>query len=189
MTDREIKPGEPALMHVAGVKTDSQATNVLPDSIYLQGSVRTFDGVLHDKLKKNLEQIVNDAAAKCGATVTLEFKNGYPALVNSKPETDFALEVAKDIVGANRVISPVPRTMGIEDFAYYLHKKPGNFMCIGTGKADGAPFADLHSAKYDFNDAALPIGASYWVRLVEKAMPLFQPGSPPPSKAPDAPKP
>ncbi|MCE9507141.1 MAG: amidohydrolase, partial [Alphaproteobacteria bacterium] len=190
MTDREIKPGEPALMHVAGIKTDTQATNVLPDSIYLQGSVRTFDAALHEKLKKNLEQIVNDAAAKCGATVTLEFKNGYPALVNSKPETDFALDVARDIVGANRVITPVPRTMGIEDFAYYLHKKPGNFMCIGTGKADGSAFADLHSAKYDFNDAALPIGASYWVKLVEKALPFFKAATPPATpKTPDAPKP
>jgi len=186
--DKEIPSGEPALMLVASVTTDSQTTNVLPDSINLQGSIRTFDPVLHDKLKKNLEQIVNDAAARHGAQVTIEFKNGYPALINSKAETDFALDIAKDIVGNNRVVSPVPRTLGIEDFAYYLQHKPGNFMCIGTGKGDGAPFADLHSAKYDFNDAALPIGASYWAKLVEKALPLFKPASPPVQK-PDAPKP
>jgi len=174
---------------VASVRTDSDATNVLPDSIYLQGSIRTFDPVLHDKLKKNLERIVQDAAAKYGATVTVEFKNGYPALINSKAETNFALEVAKDIVGNNQVIAAVPRTMGIEDFAYYLQKKPGNFMCIGTGKGDGKEFADLHSAKYDFNDAALPIGASYWVRLVEKALPLFRASAPPSAQKTNAPKP
>jgi hippurate hydrolase len=187
--DKEIPAGEPALMIVASINTDSQTTNVLPDSINLQGSIRTFDTALHDKLKKNLEQIVNDTAAKYGATATLEFKNSYPALINSKAETAFALDIAKDIVGANRVISPVPRTLGIEDFAYYLHHKPGNFMCLGTGKADGSAFADLHSAKYDFNDAALPIGASYWVKLVEKALPFFKAAAPQAPKTPDAPKP
>jgi hippurate hydrolase len=187
--DAEIPKGEPALMLVASVTTDNgDATNVLPDAVTVRGSIRTFDAALHDKLKKSLEQVVNDAAVKHGAKMTVEFKNGYPALINSKPETDFALDIAKDVVGAKHIITPVPRTMGIEDFAYYLHHKPGNFMCLGTGKGDGAPFADLHSAKYDFNDAALPIGATYWARLVEKALPLFN-STAKPGQKPDAPKP
>ena len=75
------------------------------------------------------------------------------------------------------MIDNAPRTLGVEDFAFYLQKKPGNFMAIGTGPTDGSKSPDIHSAKYDFNDAALPVGASYWARLVEKALPLGGKGS------------
>jgi hippurate hydrolase len=96
-------------------------------------------------------------------------------LVNEAKATDFAIEAAKDTVGDAQVINPVPRTLGTEDFAYYLQHKPGNYMAIGTGKPGAKEYNDIHSAKYDFNDAALPIGASYWANLVEKKLPLLTP--------------
>src|SRR5207253_11356463 len=123
----------------------------------------------------------------------------YPVLFNDAKATDFATDVAKETVGPASVMNPVPKTMGTEDFAYYLQHKPGNFMGIGTGtkKLGDKDYTDIHAAKYDFNDAALPIGASYWVNLVEKRLPtLAGPAgtdgpTPPPANpgAPGAPKP
>ncbi|MDP2206990.1 MAG: amidohydrolase [Alphaproteobacteria bacterium] len=172
MAKAEIAADEPAAVTVCGLFTDGEANNVIPDSISFNGSIRTFDTALHDRLKEKMQKIVEDTAQKHGVTLELDFENGYPVLVNSSDETDFAISVAKETVGDNAVITNVPRTLGVEDFAFYLEKKPGNFMAIGTGPTDGSKGPDIHSAKYDFNDAALPVGASYWARLVEKALPI-----------------
>lgn len=188
MAKAEIPEGEPAAVTVCGLFTEGEANNVIPDSISFNGSIRSFDGDLHDRLKDKMQKIIADTAEKYGVTLEIEFENGYPVLVNSGDETDFALSVARETVGDKAVIDNVPRTLGVEDFAFYLQKKPGNFMAIGTGPTDGSKSPDIHSAKYDFNDAALPVGASYWARLVEKALPAG--GRPPANNnAPAAPKP
>lgn len=185
----EIPEGEPAVLSVCSIQTDTTAANILAGRIEFNGSIRTYDPALHDRLREKLEQIATAAAEKYGAELSLEFKNGYPLLVNTAAETDFAIDVAKEIVGDDKVMTQVPRTLGVEDFAHFLKKKPGNFMAIGTGKPDGKDTHDLHSAKYDFNDAALPVGASYWVRLVEKALSPGMTAAPkaPPPAAPPAP--
>ena len=189
MAKAEIPAGEPGALTVCGLFTEGDANNVIPDSISFNGSVRTFDPDLHDRLKQNMQKIIEDTAQKYGVTLDLVFENGYPVLINSDAETDFAVSVAKDLVGDQAVIDNAPRTLGVEDFAFYLQKKPGNFMAIGTGPTDGSKSPDIHSAKYDFNDAALPVGASYWARLVEKALPLHgaggqKPAAPAGSKPP-----
>lgn len=171
LAQEEIAKDVPAILSVCSVRTDTDAANILPERMDLSGSIRTYDEALHKKLKEGIEKILDDAADKHGVGFRLEYKNGYPMLVNTDRETDFALEVAKENVGDKNVMAAVPRTMGVEDFASFLKEKPGNFMAIGTGRADGKEVPDLHNCKYDFNDAALPIGASYWVRLVEKALP------------------
>jgi len=140
--------------------------------VEFSGSVRGFDPALQQELKDGIEKIVSDVAKKYGLTAEAVFNGVYPALVNSKNETDFALAVARHTVGDASVMGQVPRTLGTEDFAWFLQKKPGNFMALGTGAPDDATPPDLHSPRYDFNDAALPYGASYWVHLVEKALPL-----------------
>ncbi len=169
---KEIGQEDPAILSVCTMRTDTETANLLPNRVELQGSVRTYDTALHSKLKDGIEDIIRQTAEKHGVTASLEFKNGYPLLVNTDPETDFAIDVAKDTVGDKNVITAVPRTMGVEDFASFLQQKPGNFMAIGTGRTDGKETPDLHNCKYDFNDAALPLGASYWVKLVEKALPV-----------------
>ena len=172
MAKAEISANEPGALTVCSLFTEGEANNVIPDSISFNGSLRTFDPDLHDRLKKNMQKIAEDTAKKYSVGLEMEFENGYPVLINSGAETDFAVSVAQDLVGEKAVIDNAPRTLGAEDFAFYLQKKPGNFMALGTGPADGSKSPDIHSAKYDFNDAALPVGASYWVRLVEKALPV-----------------
>ena len=190
LADSDIPEEESAVMTVCSVITETDAANILPAKVSVNGSVRTYDPALHDKLKEGIEKIVLAAAKKYGVTAELEFKNGYPLLVNTKNETDFAVSVAQELMGEDHVLTSVPKTMGVEDFAYFLQQKPGNFMVIGTGHADdNGKFNDLHSAKYDFNDAALPLGASYWARLVERALPVA--ATPPaanPGETPAAPK-
>jgi len=192
MLKAEVPKDEPATVSVCALNSTGIANNVLPDSISFNGSIRSFDPALHQKLKTKLTDILQAAADKYGAEMELEFQNGYPVLVNSKDETKFALDVAKETVGDKHVMSSVPRTLGVEDFAFFLEKKPGNFIALGTGPTDGSKAPDIHSAKYDFNDAALPIGASYWVNLVKKALPRSaannnNPPAPPAAGKPNAP--
>jgi hippurate hydrolase len=160
-----------AVLAACTVESNTKAANIMPAEIAMNGSLRGFDTALLDKVKQKIEGAAELIAQKYGATVTAEFKNGYPMLVNSDAQTDFAAEVAKSLVGDHAVL-PAPKTLGVEDFAAFLQQRPGNFMGIGTGKAEGSNAQDLHTCKYDFNDAALPIGASYWVKLVEKALPV-----------------
>jgi amidohydrolase len=194
LAKKYIPEGEPAALSVCTFKTMGEAHNALPDAANFTGTIRTFDPVLHQKLVDEMVRIVDTIEAKYGVALDFDMKKGYPVLVNEKGATAFATEVAKDTVGDAAVMNPVPRTMGTEDFAYYLQHKPGNFMGLGTGagKVGDKNYTDIHSAKYDFNDAALPIGASYWVNLVEKKLPLLTPpsaadGSVPPPSAPGGP--
>lgn len=181
---QEIGDGATAIVSITAMHSDTTAANILPGQVTITGSIRTFDRDLHDKLKQRMEEAVAASADKHGAGASVEFKNGYPMLVNAEAETDFAIEVAREIVGEDKVVTAVPQTLGVEDFARFLEKKPGNFMAIGTGAPDGTQVPDLHTARYDFNDAALPVGASYWARLVEKALPVDRPA---PARRPPAP--
>lgn len=190
---KEIPAGEPATLTVSSLNTQGEAANVLPDTAKMTGTLRTFDDALHQKLQDEMVRIVDETEKKYGVVIDFDTKAGYPVLVNEAKATAFALDVAKETVGEAQVITPVPPTLGTEDFAYYLQHKPGNYIALGTGKAGAKDYNDIHSAKYDFNDAALPIGASYWVNLVEKALPLLNPPAPPvadgASPAPSSPKP
>jgi len=188
---KEIPAGEPAALSITTLQTKGEAINAFPDSASITGTIRSFDEKLHATLIDKMVDVVDAIEAKYGVTVDFDLKTGYPVLVNDKKATDFAIDVAKDTVGDAQVMTSVPKTLGTEDFAYYLQKKPGNYMAIGTGKAGDKNYTDIHSAKYDFNDAALPIGASYWVNLVEKALPVLNtPVNPPaPGQGPTPPAP
>ncbi len=183
--------GDPAALSITTFQSKGEAINAFPDSATITGTIRSFDTALHDKLIDKMVEIVDGLEAKYGVTIDFEMKTGYPVLINDKKATDFAIDVAKETVGDAAVMTSVPKTLGTEDFAYYLKQKPGNYMAIGTGKAGDKNYTDIHSAKYDFNDAALPIGASYWVNLVEKALPLLNINPPANGNnpAPGAPKP
>lgn len=176
---REITGTEPAALSITSLRTKGEATNVLPDTAEIIGTIRSYDNKLQQKLLDGMIDIVDALEKKYGVTIDFDLKSGYPVLVNDKKATDFALDVARDTVGPAGVITPVPRTLGTEDFSVYLQHKPGNYMAIGTGKPGQKDYQDIHSAKYDFNDAALPIGASYWVNLVERALPVLNPQQPP----------
>ena len=106
------------------------------------------------------------------SSAKLTYKRGYPPLVNHAHESAIAAQVLEGIVGGAQVHRRFNPTMGAEDFAYMLEKKPGCYVFMGNGQGEGIPGCMLHNPGYDFNDAAMPVGVSYWVRLVEHCLPL-----------------
>jgi hippurate hydrolase len=158
-----------------------EATNVVPDSCEIQGTVRTFTFEVLDMIEQRMQVIAEHTCAAFGATVEFKFKRNYPPTVNHPAETAFAREVMAEIVGAEHVLEQEP-TMGAEDFAYMLQAKPGCYAFIANGDGahremghGGGPCM-LHNPSYDFNDDLIPLGATYWVRLAEKWLGQARPG-------------
>lgn len=169
---RNIDPSDSALLSITQIHSGN-TTNVIPDEATLIGTVRTFDIAVLDLIERRMRQIAAHTASAFDAQVAFQFKRNYPPLINHANETSFAVEVMKSIVGADRVNSHIEPTMGAEDFAFMLLEKPGCYVFIGNGEGEhrqmghGLGPCNLHNPSYDFNDALLPIGATYWVRLAE----------------------
>jgi amidohydrolase len=173
---REKNPLETAVLSITQIHSGS-ATNVIPDEAVLVGTVRTFSTEVLDLIQTRMQEIATHTAAAANATIDFKFKRNYPPLVNHAKETAFAVEVMKAVAGADGVDEQVEPTMGAEDFAFMLQEKPGCYVFLGNGDGDhrsgghGLGPCQLHNGSYDFNDALLPIGASYWVRLAEMSLP------------------
>ncbi|MBV9628489.1 MAG: M20/M25/M40 family metallo-hydrolase, partial [Xanthobacteraceae bacterium] len=120
---------------------------------------------VRDLLERRLHEVVEGTAKLYGAKAKLTYRRGYPVLMNHEKETGFAAAVAGEVVGAERIDMDFAPVMGAEDFSYMLEARPGAFIFVGNGDSAG-----LHHPAYNFNDDVIPIGTSYWVRLVETAM-------------------
>ncbi|POF30474.1 M20 aminoacylase family protein [Roseibium marinum] len=142
------------------------AFNVIPQDVTLRGTVRTLSPAMRDLAQQRMETIVRSVAETFGATAELQFTRGYPVTVNHDAQTDFAAEIAEGIAGVGKVDHEIEPMMGGEDFSYMLEERPGAFIFAGNGDSAG-----LHHPAYDFNDDLIPVGCSYWVKLVETAMP------------------
>ena len=160
---RNVDPNEAAVVTVGSFRS-GYAPNVIPEDAVLEMSVRSFSPTVRETLEARIRAIVDSQAQAYGATAEIDFIRGYPVLVNSEAETEFARQVAVELVGPEHVIAPFPPIAGSEDFAYYLQQRPGCFVRLGNG--EGRPM--LHNARYDFNDDNLTIGAAFWTRLVER---------------------
>lgn len=141
--------------------------NVIPDSAYLNGTVRTFDKAVQIRVVERMQSICDGISAAYEVKVTFRFEPGYPATINHAEQSKFAAQVAREIAGEAGVHDDIPPEMGAEDFAYMLEARPGAYLFLGQG--DGA---GLHHPEYNFNDEAAPFGASFFARLVETAQPL-----------------
>jgi amidohydrolase len=140
------------------------AENVIPESAQIIGTVRTFDPEVQDMVERRMNEITQGYAAAHEVQVELDYERGYPATVNEKTATAFAVSVAQEISGEAGVNSEAEREMGAEDFSYFLENRPGSYLFLGQGSGPG-----LHHPGYDFNDDIAPIGASFFARLVETA--------------------
>ncbi|MBT9552614.1 MAG: amidohydrolase [Hydrogenophaga sp.] len=177
---RNKKPVDAGVISVTMIHT-GEATNVVPDSCEIQGTVRTFTFEVLDMIEQRMQAIAEHTSAAFGATVEFQFKRNYPPTVNHAAETAFAREVMAEIVGPERVLEQEP-TMGAEDFAYMLQARPGCYAFIANGDGahremghGGGPCM-LHNPSYDFNDDLIPLGATYWVRLAERWLGQARPG-------------
>jgi hippurate hydrolase len=174
---REKNPLETAVLSITQIHAGS-ATNVIPDEAVLIGTVRTFTTEVLDLVERRMQEIAAGVAIAFNAGIDFSFKRNYPPLVNHAAQTTFAIEAMKAVVGEDNVDANVEPTMGAEDFAFMLQAKPGCYVFLGNGDGEhragghGLGPCQLHNGSYDFNDQLLPIGASYWVRLVEMSLPI-----------------
>ena len=169
---RNKKPVDAGVISVTMIHT-GEATNVVPDSCELQGTVRTFTIEVLDMIERRMKQVAEHTCAAHEATCEFEFVRNYPPTVNSQAEAEVARKVMQGIVGEANVVPQEP-TMGAEDFAFMLQAKPGAYCFIANGDGThrdmghgGGP-CTLHNPSYDFNDDLIPLGATYWVRLAEE---------------------
>ena len=172
---RNKKPTDAAVISVTMIHT-GEATNVVPDTCEIEGTVRTFTMDVLDMIERRMGEIAQHTAAAFGASVNFEFHRNYPPTINHAAEAGFVREVMREVVGPAQTLAFEP-TMGAEDFSYFLQEKPGAYFVIGNG--DGAHRAGyaghdhslgpctLHNPNYDFNDELIPLGATLWVRLAE----------------------
>jgi hippurate hydrolase len=164
---RNVDPLASAVVSVTCFRTESDAFNVIPEQVDLRGTARSLDPAVQDLIEARMETVVGNTARAFGAEARLTYRRGYPVTINSTAETAFAARVAGAVVGEARVDPTVAPVMGAEDFSYMLNARPGAFIFVGNGDT-----ARLHHPKYDFNDDLIPVGCSYWAKLVETAMPV-----------------
>jgi amidohydrolase len=161
---RNVDPLESAVISIC-VFQAGQADNVIPQQATLRGTVRALSPQVRALLKTRVREVVEGTAKLYGAKAELSYATGYPVLVNDEGRAAFAASVADEIAGKDKVDRDTPPLMGAEDFAYMLEQRPGAFIYVGNGDS-----AMLHHPAYDFNDDAIPVGTSYWVRLAETAL-------------------
>jgi hippurate hydrolase len=171
IVSRNKRPIDPGVISVTMIQA-GEATNVVPDSVELQGTVRTFTVELLDLFERRMREMTEQLAGAFELTAEFEFRRNYPPTINHAAETGFVREVLTGMVGPENVLDFEP-TMGAEDFSYYLLDKPGCYFLIGNGDGDhrslghGLGPCTLHNPSYDFNDELIPLGGSMWVRLAE----------------------
>ena len=168
---RNKRPVETAVISVTMIHA-GEATNVIPQSCELEGTVRTFSVDTLDLIERRMRQIAEHTCAAFEASCQFEFHRNYPPLVNHVAETDFVRRTLAGVIGPANVLECEP-TMTAEDFSYFLQAKPGCYFLIGNGDGahrtlgHGLGPCTLHNASYDFNDDLIPLGATMWVRLAE----------------------
>jgi len=176
---RNKKPVDAGVLSVTMIH-GGEATNVVPDTCALQGTVRTFSTEVLDLIEQRMREVAQGVCAAHGVGCDFEFRRNYPPTINSPAEARFARRVLVGLAGEDAVHAQEP-TMGAEDFAYMLQVRPGAYFFIGNGDGahrthgHGEGPCTLHNASYDFNDALIPLGATAWVRLAQEWLRQPQP--------------
>jgi hippurate hydrolase len=165
IVSRNVDPLKSAVVSICMFHTGS-TDNVIPQTAQLRGTARSLTPKVRDLLEGRLQQVVTGTAQLYGATAKLTYRRDYPITRNHERQAAFAASVAAQVAGRERVDDQVAPVMGAEDFSFMLEARPGAFIFVGNGASAG-----LHHPAYDFNDETIPFGTSYWVKLVESAMP------------------
>lgn len=163
IASRNADPVDKVVVSVTSFETSSKAYNVIPQRVHLKGTVRTQSKEMRALAEERIKALASGIAASFGGTADVRYHKGYPVMVNSPEQTDFAREVAEVVSGQ---CDEAPIVMGGEDFAYMLEERPGAYILVGNGDT-----AMVHHPEYNFNDEAIPAGCSWWAEVVERRMP------------------
>jgi hippurate hydrolase len=161
---RNVDPLEAAVVSMCVFQAGT-TDNVIPQTALLRGTARSLTPQVRDLLERRLHEVVEGTAKLYGATAKLTYTRAYPVTRNHAQQAAFAVSVAATVAGKERVNDHVAPVMGAEDFSFMLEARPGAFIFVGNGDSSG-----LHHPAYDFNDEVIPVGTSYWVKLVETAL-------------------
>jgi len=164
IVSRNVDPLRSAVISVTKIQA-GDAYNIIPENVALGGGIRCFEPELRDMLKRRLREVVDGVTQAAGASASLRFVSGYPAVMNDPADTRLAAAVAAGIVGDQYVSANAEPVLGSEDFAFMLERNPGCYVFIGNGVEAGGCM--IHNPHYDFNDEILTLGATYWVRLAQ----------------------
>ncbi|MFT6677237.1 MAG: hippurate hydrolase [Sulfitobacter sp.] len=167
IVSRNLDPSQQLVVSTTQIHTGT-TDNVIPEEVYINGTVRTFDKEVQAMVVRRMQAIVDGHAASYDLKAELDFEFGYPPTVNDAQKAGFAVEVAQEVAGEAGVEPNFAPVMGAEDFSYMLEARPGAYLMLGQGEGAG-----VHHAKYNFNDEIAPIGASFFARLVERAQPVM----------------
>ncbi|MGE0524245.1 MAG: M20 aminoacylase family protein [Variibacter sp.] len=165
IVSRNLDPLQSGVVSICTFRA-GDTDNVIPQTAMMLGTVRTLLPDVQDMIEKRVSEVVEGVAKLHGATAKVTYVRNYPITINHDRQTDFAASVAAEVSGSDRVDTDLTPVMGAEDFSFMLNERPGAFIFVGNGESAG-----LHHPAYNFNDDAIPVGTSYWVRLVETAMP------------------
>lgn len=168
IVSRQVSPMDSAVISVTTVHGGS-GYNVITDEVRIRGTARSFLPATQDLIERKIREIAQATAAMHGASAEVEYERRYPSLHNDPARIAMCAEVARAIVGADHVDTAHEPGMGSDDFSFMSNRVPGGYVWIGSGPAEAGRF--LHNPRYDFNDDILPVGATYWARLVEVELP------------------
>ncbi|PCJ51931.1 MAG: peptidase M20 [Planctomycetota bacterium] len=173
VASRVIAPLDSVVVSVTQVHGGS-AWNVLPDEVIIRGSLRALTNEVKEKAFAAIREITNGICSAYGGTAIVDIVSGYPVTFNDEVATKVALKAAQKTIGENKVITKFASTMGSEDFSFMLQEVPGCYVLLGNDKSEstdsGTSPCMLHNPYYDFNDELIPVGASYFVNLVENGL-------------------
>lgn len=165
IASRNADPIDQIVVSVTSVETSSKAYNVIPQNVYIKGTVRTMSKKMRILAEKRISEICDGIASTFGGTIEVTYRRGYPVMVNHEDQTKFAAEVARSVSGSCEEADLV---MGGEDFSYLLEERPGAYILVGNGDT-----AMVHHPMYNFDDNVIPAGCSWWSELIEKRMPAI----------------
>ncbi|MBK9244465.1 MAG: amidohydrolase [Burkholderiales bacterium] len=171
IVSRNTAPIDAAVVSLCSLAAGNPgAFSVIPREAKLVGTVRAFQHSIQEAIERRLTELAQSVARAFGGEATVNYQRIYPATINHAPQYEHALQVAEELVGRDRVVRSMQPSMGAEDFAFMLQEKPGCYMRLGQGGADGGCW--LHNSRYDFNDAVIPLGAGYLAALAERRLPM-----------------
>ncbi len=159
-----LKTGVVSVGHIAA--GEPGAPNIIPSEVMIRGTARSFEPAISQLIERRMRELATALAAAHGCSAEIEYNRRYPPLVNHAEQTAVAVAAAAALVGAENVDGDAPPLTGSEDFSFMLDARPGGFVLIGNGMAPDGSFHNVHTPRYDFNDAILTLGAAYWVSLV-----------------------
>ncbi len=167
IVSRNVRPLDTAVLSITQIHA-GDAYNVIPQTARLSGTARAFSDHVMALIESNLRRTVKGVAEALGAAASVDYRANFAPTINNPDEAEFAAAICSELVGQGNVVRDPPLIMASEDFSFMLNEVPGCFINIGNGDVEGS--CEVHNPSYDFNDAALPLGASFFARLVERRL-------------------